>query len=81
MVMESTTATDQRETASINAAENSADGLINEIDDLLERYLELLDEYQKAREKLSSTFSEVGHVIKFLNPLTEPNNNDRASLH
>jgi hypothetical protein len=44
------------------------DTLIARLDELLEKYLYTLDEYQKARELLSKQLSSVRHVPRSLNP-------------
>jgi len=43
--------------------EPSIESLNSKLDELFERYLSLLDEYQTAREQLSSQFSTVGSAI------------------
>jgi hypothetical protein len=44
------------------------DVLIVRLDELLEKYLYTLDEYQKAREVFSKQLSSVRYVPSFLNP-------------
>jgi hypothetical protein len=38
------------------------DALVTRLDQLLEKYLNTLDEYQKAREQLSKQLSSVSHL-------------------
>lgn len=40
------------------------EGLVGRLDDLLEKYLQSLDEYQKARNELSACFSSVCHFAR-----------------
>jgi hypothetical protein len=42
------------------------DDLAQKLDELLENYLYLVDQYQKAREKLSSSLSSVSDFFKLM---------------
>jgi deoxyribodipyrimidine photolyase len=48
----------------VQSHEGDKDALINRLDELLEKYLHTLDEYQKTRDQLSKQLSSVGLVIK-----------------
>ena len=43
--------------------EPSIESLNSKLDELFERYLSLIDDYQTAREQLSSQFSTVGTAV------------------